>query len=113
MLRKREDAVIKVQEVDAEPKAISSVTVYELFIGAQKLKKVSDIEELCETMEVIAPDKRIAERAAFLQLSLRKEGNEIPAFDALIAATAIEINAVVLTKDMHFRRVNNLHVVGW
>jgi predicted nucleic acid-binding protein len=64
-------------------------------------------------MEVIAPNKRIAEKTAFLQLSLRQEGNEIPAFDALIAATAIEINAAVLSKDKHFRKVNNLHVVGW
>lgn len=113
LLIEKEKAVMKAQEIDAEPTVISSVTVYELFIGAYQLKKISDIEEICETMEIIAPDKRIAKRAAFLQLSLRQEGNEIPAFDALIAATAMEINAVILSKDEHFKRVDGLQVAGW
>lgn len=113
LLSKREKAVMRAQEIDAKQKAVSSITVYELFIGAQQLKKVSDIGEICETMRIIAPDKRIAKRAAFLQLSLRQKGNEIPAFDALIAATALEINAAVLSKDEHFKRVDGLQVVGW
>lgn len=113
LLNEREDAVMKAQGIDAEPKAISSITVYELFIGAQQLKKVSDIEEMCETMKVIAPDRRIVRRAAFLQLSLRQKGNEIPAFDALIAATALEMNAAILSKDEHFKRVNGLQVAEW
>jgi predicted nucleic acid-binding protein len=40
LLSKREAAVIKAQEIDAHPKAISSITLYELFIGAQQLKKL-------------------------------------------------------------------------
>ena len=43
---KREAAVIKAREIDAQPKAISSLTVYELFIGAQQLKRVSVIEKI-------------------------------------------------------------------
>jgi len=113
LLSEREAAVKKAHAIDVEPKAISSVTLYELFIGAQPLKKVKDIDELCETMEIIAPDKRIVKKAAFLQLTLRQKGNEIPAFDALIAATALEVNAVLLSKDDHFKRVDSLHVAGW
>ncbi len=113
LLGEKKDAVIKAQEIDAESKVISSIAMYELFIGARKLRKVSDIEEMCETMKVIAPDERIVKRAALLQLSLRQKGNEIPAFDALIAATALEMNAVVLSKDEHFKRVNNLQTAGW
>jgi predicted nucleic acid-binding protein len=48
-----------------------------------------------------------------LQLNLRQKGNEIPAFDALIAATALVFNAVVLSKDEHFERVDGLRVAGW
>ena len=113
LLSEREEAVVKAHKIDAELKAISSVTLYELFIGAQKIRKVSDIEEICETMEIIAPDERIVKRAAFLQLSLREKGDEIPAFDALIAATALEINAVLISKDGHFKRVDGLQVTGW
>jgi predicted nucleic acid-binding protein len=40
LLSKKEAAVIKAQEIDTRPKAISSITLYELFIGAQKLKKL-------------------------------------------------------------------------
>ncbi len=113
LLSKREAAVIKAQEIDAQPKAISSLTLYELFIGAQQLKRVGVIEEICETIQIIAPEKNIVKRAAFLQLTLRQKGNEIPAFDALIAATALEINAVVLSRDEHFKRVDGLRVAGW
>ncbi|MBU7045216.1 MAG: type II toxin-antitoxin system VapC family toxin [Theionarchaea archaeon] len=113
LLSKRAAAVIKAQEIDAQPKAISSLTLYELFIGAQQLKRVGVIEEICETIQIIAPEKNIVKRAAFLQLNLRQKGNEIPAFDALIAATALEINAVVLSRDEHFKRVDGLRVAGW
>ncbi|MGC1122579.1 MAG: type II toxin-antitoxin system VapC family toxin [Candidatus Methanofastidiosia archaeon] len=101
------------QDIDAEEKIISSVNLYELFMGAQQLKKVSDIEEMCVTMEIIAPDRVIAKRAAFLQLALRERGNEIPAFDALIAATALEKKAVVFSNDRHFREIDGLQVEGW
>ena len=39
LLSKREAAVIKAREIDAQPKAISSITLYELFIGAQQQKR--------------------------------------------------------------------------
>ncbi len=113
VLSERKEAIIKVREFDTEPKAISSLSVYELFIGAQQVRRVSDIEEICETMKIIVPEKRIAKRAAFLQLSLRQKGGEIPAFDVLIAATALEMNAVLLSKDEHFKRVDSLQVAGW
>ena len=113
LLSKREAAVIKAREIDAQPKAISSITLYELFIGAQQLKKVTVIEEICETIQIVAPEKNIVKRAASLQLTLRQKGNEIPAFDALIAATALEIDAVVLSRDEHFERVDGLRVTGW
>jgi tRNA(fMet)-specific endonuclease VapC len=113
LLSKREAAVRMAQEIDAQPKAISSITLYELFIGAQQLKKAADIEEMCETIQIIAPGKNIARRAALLQFTLRQKGIEIPAFDALIAATALEIDAVVLSKDEHFERVDGLRVARW
>jgi tRNA(fMet)-specific endonuclease VapC len=113
LLIERREAVMMVQDIDAEEKIISSVSLYELFIGAQRLKKISDIEDMCETMEIIAPDRIIAKRAAFLQLSLRERGKIIPAFDALIAATAIEKKAVVFSNDRHFREIDDLQVEGW
>jgi tRNA(fMet)-specific endonuclease VapC len=113
LLIERREAVMMVQDIDAEEKIISSVSLYELFIGAQRLKKISDIEDMCETMEIIAPDRIIAKRAAFLQLSLRERGKEIPAFDALIAATALEKKAVVFSNDRHFREIDDLQVEGW
>jgi tRNA(fMet)-specific endonuclease VapC len=113
LLIERREAVMMVQDIDAEEKIISSVSLYELFIGAQRLKKISDIEDMCETMEIIAPDRIIAKRAAFLQLSLRGRGKEIPAFDALIAATALEKKAVVFSNDRHFREIDDLQVEGW
>lgn len=76
-------------------------------------EKVINIEEICETMEIIAPDKRIAKRAAFLQHVLRQKDSEIPAFDTLVAATALETNAVLLSKDEHFERVNDLQTTKW
>ena len=65
LLTQREDAVLKAYDIDAEPKVISSITLYGLFIGAQHLKRVSDIEEMCETLIIIAPDKEIVREQLF------------------------------------------------
>ncbi len=80
LLSEREAALMKARQIDEESKAISSITLYELFIGAQRLKKVTDIEEMCETMEIIAPDERIAKRAAFLQRAAKTTATNILVF---------------------------------
>jgi predicted nucleic acid-binding protein len=83
------------------------------FFSQQLRKVVVDIEEMCETIQIIASGKNIARKAALLQFTLRQKGIEIPAFDALIATIALEIDAVVFLKDEHFERVDGLRVAGW
>lgn len=42
---------------------------------------------------------------------LKKNGDSIPIFDALIASIAIENNLVLVTLDSHFKKIPNLKVI--
>jgi predicted nucleic acid-binding protein len=53
----------------------------------------------------------IWERAGQLAWALDRQGKVIPATDLIIAATALQADATVLTHDAHFREVPGLRVV--
>ncbi len=54
----------------------------------------------------------IWERATQLAWRMDRQGLVIPATDILIAATALQAGAAVLTSDAHFRHVPGLEVIG-
>ncbi len=53
----------------------------------------------------------IWERATQLGWSLDRQGRVIPAADLLIATTALQTGAALLTHDAHFRQIPGLEVL--
>ncbi len=51
------------------------------------------------------------ERATQLAWSLDRQGTVIPATDLIIAASALQVGAAVLTHDVHFRQIPGLTVL--
>jgi len=88
------DGTIK-KDPSPEDPALSVITVAEL-LSKQGLPEENEqkIQELVDKVRVIPVDQKIAERAAHLR---RIRGVKLP--DALIAATAMENNATLWTRD--------------
>ena len=84
---------------------ISVITVGELYFGANKSSRKKEntviYDTYLETMDILYIDSNIAKQYAHLKSELRKIGNPIPDNDIWIAATAIEHNLIIATRDKH------------
>src|SRR5437879_2504844 len=75
---------------------ISSVTLYELLIGATSDEKWEEIRKLTEDIPVLGFSERIAAQSAKIYHELRKSNNIIDHRDIFIAATAIANDLPIL-----------------
>jgi tRNA(fMet)-specific endonuclease VapC len=98
--------------------ALPAVVLYELAYGAGRSEAPRGLRErlevLLSTLPVLPFGEAEARAAARVRLSLEKTGQSIGPLDLLIAATAIEHNAVLVTHNVkEFRRVRGLRVEDW
>ena len=88
---------------------ISSITLYELYMGATSAQKWVDVKTLTEDIPVLPFTKTIAEKAAIVYQELKKENKIIEFRDIFIAATALVHDLPILTRNKkHFTRVDGL-----
>ncbi len=85
--------------------------------GLQASKKRTRLEEwldeLLGEVRVLETTSRTTVVYARVRHHLRGAGTPIPENDVWIAATAIEHNLPLVTRDNHFKVVRGLEVVGW
>jgi predicted nucleic acid-binding protein len=90
---------------------ISSVTLYELYMGATSPQKWIDVKTLTDDIPVLPFTKNISEKAAIIYQELKKENKIIEFRDIFIAATALVHDLPVLTRNKkHFTRVKGLEL---
>lgn len=93
--------------------AISVISVFELACGAQRQKQVEEIKTLVSTIEPILLTRSAAQKAGEYYLQLRSRGRLIDNEDLMVAATAIELDIAVLTRNRdHFSRIAGLEVLS-
>jgi len=91
--------------------AISSITLYELLMGATNKSKKEDIKLLTEDLLVLPFDRKVAEKSGEIYHQLRKENNMIEFRDIFIAATCLVYQMPVKTLNQkHFKRIANLEI---
>ena len=96
---------------DDEQIYISSVTLYELMMGANTLNKVNDIKILTEDIPVLPFNEDVASKAAEIYHQLRQKNKMIEFRDIFIAATCIVNNFPVKTLNKkHYDRIIGLSV---
>lgn len=89
---------------------VSAVTVVEIWQGA-KSAEIEKTRLLFEALKVIPLDENLAERAGQLAGRLRQSGLTIGLTDAVIAATAIQAKAsIITTNPRHFTPISELVV---
>ena len=98
--------------------AVSSISTGELMTGAARARNTH--EELFSVDLLLRPwaelpiDARTARRAGLLNVMLHRAGTPIGTSDRLIAAAALEHDAIIVTSDVrHFSCVPGLIVEDW
>lgn len=111
-LRSKGKIVIKVRETIKNGYGISSVSLAELYLGAEKSKRVKhNYQQINKFLKIPAikelkTDKRVAQEYGKLMAALERKGIRLDGMDVLIAATAKANNLVILTEDKkHFGRL--------
>ena len=97
---------------------LSSITVAELFYGAEKSKakkiNTSVVESFVATFEIIPFDDACCKTYANVRTSLEKSGTPIGPMDLLIASIGIAHNFILVTNNIReFRRVKELRIENW
>ncbi|MDB5029637.1 type II toxin-antitoxin system VapC family toxin, partial [Mucilaginibacter sp.] len=97
---------------DNEELYISSVTLYELYMGATTKEKEDDVRALTDDLTVLPFTDTIAFKAAQLYHQLKQKNKMIEFRDIFIAATCIvnEIPLITLNKK-HFKRMEEIHLL--
>lgn len=98
---------------DVETLCISTVVLYELFVGAGKSTRPDhnrrEVEDLAGQIEVLPLDVAAADHAAQIRVSLERAGLAIGPNDLLIAGHAQSRDLTIVTGNLkEFRRVEGL-----
>jgi tRNA(fMet)-specific endonuclease VapC len=97
---------------------LPSIVLYELVYGAARAEAPREIRERLEvllaSLQVLSFGEAEARAAAGIRLALEEAGRPIGPLDVLIAATALEQHAVLVTRNVReFRRVEGLRIEDW
>jgi tRNA(fMet)-specific endonuclease VapC len=98
---------------DGTPVAFSALTVFEVEVGLRgaAAQHRERFENVTNRIDVVPLTRDVAHRAAGIQRELYERGEPIGVVDVLIAATALERDEGVLTRNAaEFRRVDGLTV---
>ena len=96
---------------------VSAVTEGELLFSlarrpaAKRLHRA--VREFLRRVEVLPWESRAAERYGTLRAGLERNGTALAPLDLLIAAHALDRQAVLVTNDRAFGRVERLEVADW
>jgi tRNA(fMet)-specific endonuclease VapC len=89
---------------------ISSVTLYELYMGATTDEKRKDIQMLTEDLTILPFTDTVAIQASVIYHDLRKANDMIEFRDIFIGATCIVYNfPLKTTNTKHFNRIKGLN----
>jgi len=111
-----EAAVAELEELVAasEPLAVSALTVTEVASGLRERPARERFDETLAEVDVVPFGRETARRVARIQRRPEADGERIGAVDAMVAATALERDTGVVTRNVaEFRRVDGLRVTPY
>lgn len=111
-----EAAVAKLEELvaDGKPLGVPALTVTEVGTGLRDESAREAFDDVLVDIDVVPLDRDAALRAARIQRRLEADGQRIEVVDAMIAATALERDAAVVTRNVsEYRRVDGVRVTPY
>jgi tRNA(fMet)-specific endonuclease VapC len=97
---------------------LSSITVAELFYGAEKSKARKKnwavVEDFVSNFDIVPFDEKSCQTYAKTRALLEKSGVPIGPMDLLIASITIANNSILITNNIKkFRRIKGLKLENW
>lgn len=107
----------RLEGLPADSIFIPSIVIGELFYGAYRSSRATEnrrrIEEFVRASNVLPCDAATARTYGELKDGLLRKGRPIPENDIWIAAVAIQHDLTLVTRDMHFEHITELHRERW
>ena len=118
IVRGSPQAEARLQALSRDEWCISAVTRSELRFGLELMPRPAALASLIEAFLDLAPtapwEKAAADEHAKLRAKLRQSGRSIGAYDAMIAAHALCLRAVLVTNNARdFGQVDDLATENW
>ena len=118
VLRDRPKGLRERFNAEADTLCISTVTLFELYYGAEKsarpIENRHEVERFAAHLEVLPFDPPAAAHAAEIRATLERRSLPIGAYDLLIAGQARSRGLVVVTGNLReFTRVEGLRAEDW
>ena len=96
---------------------IPAIVLGELFFGATKsgrpTENTAKVERFAAGRSILSCDLQVAREYGRLRQRLQEKGRPLPENDIWIAATAKYHELVLVTRDRHFREVDDLRIADW
>jgi tRNA(fMet)-specific endonuclease VapC len=117
LLKGQSRIVARLAAETPEHLCLSVVTEAELLFGVAKRPEArklrAAVDELLAAIEVLPWSSATAQRYATIRAELERRGKPLGALDLLIAAHAVQHDAVLVTNDKAFGAVPGLHLEDW
>jgi tRNA(fMet)-specific endonuclease VapC len=111
------DSQIHSRIAKAEEVFVPCISIGELYFGAYKSIKLEEnlarIDEFALNNTVLPCDTDTAKKYGDIKSSLKEEGQSIPENNIWIAAIAQQYALTLVTKDPHFKVIENLNIETW
>ena len=97
----------------ALPVPILTELLFGLGILPRAKQNLAEWDRLKPGLTIYDLDQADGERAAELQLSLRRQGRQLATVDALLAAVVLRYDLILLTTDQDFSHIPHLKQENW
>ncbi len=112
-----EDEVVLKKISEAREIYHSSIVIGELYYGAfnstKKAENLRKVDDYRDESTILNTDEQIAKLYGKVKSQLKKKGNPIPENDIWIAATAIQCDLTLVSRDKHFDNISGLSLEKW
>lgn len=117
-LKRRNPALAQAFTAHDGRMAISDITLFELYHGAERYEdpasRIAILENFAARLDILPFDSKAALHAGNIRATLERQGQIIGAYDLLIAATARSQGLVLVTGNVReFERVEGLRLERW
>lgn len=96
---------------------LSTIVMGELIYGAlrsfHKERNLDRLHEFASLLAVLPCDQETARYYGLIKHQLRKQGKPIPENDIWIAATALQHNLYLISRDKHFNQIEGVSLASY